>query len=191
MGSHASPEIECAANNLRSGWPLVRAFDNAPHNKVSILRKLRAAVSLDARTRWLMLVSAILRVAISTGFRLVGVSETQRYVRTWASRAQNRQWFADPRELIRNAQRAQGVVRRNTGIGGRCLARSLTLWGILLRFGVATDLRVGMRKRNGLVEGHAWLEYQGVPINESGELIETYDVYPDPVSFYAWVVKAK
>ena len=54
---------ECAANNLRSGLPLVRAFDNAPHNKVSILRKFRAAVSLDARTRWLMLVSAILWVA--------------------------------------------------------------------------------------------------------------------------------
>ena len=65
------------------------------------------------------------------------------------------------------------------------------MWGILLRFGIATDLRVGMRKRNGLVEGHAWLEYQGVPINESGELIETYDVYPDPVSFDASVVKAK
>lgn len=62
---------------------------------------------------------------------------------------------------------------------------------MLLRFGLAADLRLGMRSREGRMEGHAWLEYQGVPINEDSDLIRTYQVYPRPISFDAWMAKEK
>ena len=109
----------------------------------------------------------------------------------WASGTKTRAWNGPAKELIVRGRRAQRMVGRNTGIEGTCLVRSLTLWAILLRFGLATDLRLGMRKRNGSMEGHAWLEYEGVPINESGDLIQSYDIYPNPVSFDAWAAKGK
>jgi hypothetical protein len=35
-------------------------------------------------------------------------------------------------------------------------------------------LQVGYRKREGRIEGHAWLEFEGHPINEQPSVIETY-----------------
>jgi hypothetical protein len=158
---------------------------------VNVLRKIRTIISFGADAGWLTLVSAVLAVAISVGFHVVGVARTQRYVRAWASGRKIRPWTAGPRDLIGSARRAQRAVGRNIGIQGTCLARSMTLWAMLLRFGLATDLRLGMRKRSGSMEGHAWLEYEGVPINESRDVIRTYDVYPNPVSFDAWTAKGR
>ncbi len=78
------------------------------------------------------------------------------------------------------------MVKRATGLGGMCLARSLTLWTLLRRRGVETELRVGYRKRDEKIEGHAWLEYEGVSINEGAATIQTYTVSAGPVAFDAW-----
>jgi hypothetical protein len=78
------------------------------------------------------------------------------------------------------------MVKRATGLGGMCLARSLTLWTLLRRRGVEAELRVGYRKRDEKIEGHAWLEYEGVSINESAAIVETYTVSAGGVAFDAW-----
>ena len=85
--------------------------------------------------------------------------------------------------MILSARRAQSAVRTNWGIGGACLVRSLTLWAMLLRRGIEADLRVGIRRREGKVEGHAWLEYGGLPLNEESSVVGTYSVHDRPVSF--------
>jgi hypothetical protein len=61
--------------------------------------------------------------------------------------------------------------------------RSLSLWTLLLRRGLVTELRVGVRKRDGHIEGHAWIEYRGLPLNEDEKILQTYEVYERPVSF--------
>jgi hypothetical protein len=67
-----------------------------------------------------------------------------------------------------------------------CLARSLALWTLLRRRGVETQFRVGYRKRDGKIEGHAWLEYLGLPINESAAIVATYTVSGEAFKFDAW-----
>lgn len=49
-----------------------------------------------------------------------------------------------------------------------CLHRSLTLWWLLGRQGIASELRIGVRKEQGRFEAHAWVEREGVALN--GEL---------------------
>jgi hypothetical protein len=51
---------------------------------------------------------------------------------------------------------------------------------------VETDLRVGIRKTAGKFEAHAWMELDGEPVNESIEVVRTYDAYPKAVSFDGW-----
>jgi hypothetical protein len=63
------------------------------------------------------------------------------------------------------------------------LVRSLTLWTILLRRGVETDLRVAFRKRDGRVEGHAWLERGGQVLNEREEVAASYTAAEGPMRF--------
>jgi hypothetical protein len=53
------------------------------------------------------------------------------------------------------------------GIGHpNCLNLSLALWWLLARQGIASDLRVGVRKESEKLEAHAWVECGGVPLNE-------------------------
>jgi hypothetical protein len=47
-----------------------------------------------------------------------------------------------------------------------CLAKSLTLWWLLGRLGIASELRIGIRKENQKFEAHAWVEHQGAALNE-------------------------
>jgi hypothetical protein len=88
-----------------------------------------------------------------------------------------------PAALIVAARQAQGIVLRHTGIGGTCLVRSLTLWALLLQSRLESEILVGLRKRDGKIEGHAWVEYGGHPINEDPGVIGTYTEFADALSF--------
>lgn len=155
--------------------------------RLSMIRKLHRFLSLSSAERRLLFEALALPCFIWVGFRLLGVPRTQALLRTRADATKPALPHAADREsAIRDARRAQRIVKRTTGIGGNCLVRSLTLWSILLRRGVPTDLRVGFRKRDGHFEGHAWLEYDGVPINETLTEALSYSPYDQPVTFDLW-----
>lgn len=116
-------------------------------------------------------------------FRFTGVPKTQAWLRNWADAHGKDPVDAVPDAVISSALRAQRVVKRATGIGGSCLVRSLALWAILRRRGVHTGLRVGMRRSGEKIDGHAWLEIEGVPVNENETVIRAYSVHDGPISF--------
>ena len=154
---------------------------------VIILRKLRALRSLRNEERLLVLEAALLPVFISTGIDLFGVRRTQGWLRWWASRGKPKQLPPEPWAEILMARRAQRRVMRTTGIRGTCLPRSLTLWTLLLRRGLPTDLRVGFRRLEGKIEGHAWVEFQGIPLNEDPGTAQTYSRASKIPSHSTWV----
>lgn len=47
-----------------------------------------------------------------------------------------------------------------------CLTRSLLLGWMLRRRGVASQLRIGVRLTEGVLDAHAWVEYADIPIND-------------------------
>jgi hypothetical protein len=49
----------------------------------------------------------------------------------------------------------------------RCLARSLTLWWWMRRQGLAPQLRIGVDRTAGTLEGHAWVECDGHLFDET------------------------
>jgi len=50
-----------------------------------------------------------------------------------------------------------------------CLRRSLVLQALLKGHGLATDLRIGVRKEGDRLQAHAWLEQAGQPLFEPPE----------------------
>jgi Transglutaminase-like superfamily len=56
----------------------------------------------------------------------------------------------------------------------RCLHRALVLQGLLAREGLLSDLRIGVRKEQGRVLAHAWLERAGIPLAESRETVSLF-----------------
>jgi hypothetical protein len=150
------------------------------------IRKLHVFWSLNSADRFTIAEALVIPICISLGFWVLGVPRTQALLRRWARGGKTETLAADLQLEIRNARRAQRIVRQATGLARNCLVRSLTLWTILLRRGLSTDLRVGFRKSDGQIEGHAWVEHDGVPINEDAGTIGTYVPYAQPVSFDLW-----
>jgi hypothetical protein len=63
-----------------------------------------------------------------------------------------------------------GIVRPT------CLVESLALWYLLQKQDVPACLRIGVRKISEQFEAHAWVEYEGVALNQSEEVHEHYAV---------------
>jgi hypothetical protein len=61
------------------------------------------------------------------------------------------------------------LTARNLFFRTNCLERSLALQWLLRRRGIATDLRIGARKESELFEAHAWIELDGVVLNDPEE----------------------
>jgi hypothetical protein len=59
----------------------------------------------------------------------------------------------------------QAAVRLGFG-DPTCLEISLALWWLLARQGIASDLRVGIRKYGEKFEAHAWVECGGATLND-------------------------
>lgn len=55
-----------------------------------------------------------------------------------------------------------------------CLEKSLTLWWLLGRQGIASTVRIGTRKDGGNFEAHAWVECCGAALLEQDEPVRNY-----------------
>ena len=143
---------------------------------------MRSFSLLDNSRKNLIVEAMVITFFVRLGFPLIGVGRTQALLRRWAvARSDNRP--PDATSVIRELRAAQRTVKRHCGVRGTCLVTSMSLWAMLLRRNIKTELRVGMRKRDGKIEGHAWLELAGIPINETPEVCGAYEPYPKPVTF--------
>lgn len=58
--------------------------------------------------------------------------------------------------------------------GANCLPRSLMLWTLLRHYGIQSNLRIGVRKVAGQLQAHAWVEYQGMPLNDRANIQQEF-----------------
>jgi hypothetical protein len=63
--------------------------------------------------------------------------------------------------------------------GANCLARALTTRILMARYGLGSTLRLGVAKApSGILEAHAWIEYQGaVLVGDRG--LDRFELLPD------------
>jgi len=59
-------------------------------------------------------------------------------------------------------------------IRATCLAQSLTLWLLLEQQNISSAIRIGVRKKDNRMEAHAWVERNGVALNETDEVHRHY-----------------
>lgn len=78
---------------------------------------------------------------------------------------------------IVTAAAAHGPYRAN------CLQQSVTLWWLLRRRGLESELRIGARKEGGRFDAHAWVELSGHALNESRDVGVRYTVFEQPINF--------
>lgn len=62
-----------------------------------------------------------------------------------------------------------------------CLTRSLYLVWRLRREGIDCQLRIGVRLNDGVLDGHAWVECAGVPINDRRDVGADFSAFDAPL----------
>lgn len=130
--------------------------------------------ALSAREQKVLLASLALLPLFWLGLRLAGLRRFQ----AWLDRSP----VAQRTPLTHTEAAALGVAvnRAAKHVFGpvTCLTRSLVLrWWLLRRYGTTSDLCIGVRLEQGEFAAHAWVEKDGIPLNDRPEFVARYAIF--------------
>lgn len=140
------------------------------------LQRFRA---MEPNARGLFLRAAVLLPLISLSLRLRGFRSTQASLQKHITGAAPKRY--DSTDLAKaecTARMVRAAADRSIG-GATCLERSLVLWWLLERQGIASSVRIGARKIGPKFEAHAWVECDGLALNEPDEVHEHYAAFDE------------
>jgi hypothetical protein len=85
-------------------------------------------------------------------------------------------------EILQKTCRMVKAAARHGIVRPSCLVESLALWYLLQRQGILARLRIGVRKLPEKFEAHAWVEYEGVALDQAEDVHEHYAAFDDGFS---------
>lgn len=119
------------------------------------MRRLAGFLALTGPQRRIVAHALAMLPLVAMGLRLAGLRRVQALLANPAVRA-----TGDARDIARLVTAA---ARHGPWVAS-CLPTALTLQWLLRRHGIESDLRLGVRKADGSIEAHAWLERAGEPL---------------------------
>ena len=129
-------------------------------------RAARKFLALPEGERWLLVQAMMMLPAVTLILRAIGLRRCYLGLERLAPTAGG--GLLTGTNVCHRAMRTGWLVRIASIHGlvqGNCLAQSLTIWWLLRRQRICADLRIGVRKRQGRLEAHAWMEYQSRSLN--------------------------
>jgi len=132
--------------------------------------------ALDRRAQGLFLLAAALLPVIAVSLRLRGLRATQGTLACFLSTPNDsdRQSDASIGEDASRTARMVHAAARYGLVRPTCLEKSLALWWFLGRRGIASSVHIGTRKNGNRLEAHAWIEFGGNALDETGGSLPDY-----------------
>ena len=127
--------------------------------------RLRRFSALERPARVLFLRAAALLPLVSLSLRLRGFRKTQAFLQKFLSLPSHSTDISASSRADLTVRMVRAAVRYSLG-HPTCLDESMTLWWLLERQGIGAELKVGVRKDGEKFEAHAWVERDGVALNE-------------------------
>ena len=128
--------------------------------------RLRRFSALPGPAKALFLRALVLLPLLTLSLRVRGFGATQRILQKLTASAKNGPPVAAVESRVALTTRMVLTAARNSPIPSTCLERSLSLWWLLARQGIATEFRIGVRKDDEKFAAHAWVERDGVAIGQ-------------------------
>jgi len=139
--------------------------------------RLRRFSALERPAQSLFLRAIVLLPIVAVSLRWRGFRATQAMLERFVSNGSPSQDSAELDSRAALTAHMVSVADRTGLVNPSCLAKSLTLWWLLMRQGIAAELRIGIRKENEKMAAHAWVERKGVALNEPEEHHRHYAVF--------------
>jgi hypothetical protein len=137
--------------------------------------RLRQFRHLPAPARALFLRAAALLPWVALRLKMQGFQATKDSLQDLTGKSSPT--LLDPNETAKRTALTARMVRAAArhGVGNpSCLEESLVLVHLLRKQGIASQLRIGVKKNIPKFEAHAWVECEGAALNESEALHDHY-----------------
>ena len=128
---------------------------------------------IDGAARLRLVQAACVLPCVALGVRWFGYNRTRRALARLASLAPGGPATGEApalQPLVAESAWAVAAAAHHAPFSTTCLQRSLTLWWLLRRQGIDSELRIGVAKAAGEFRAHAWLERDGEVINDDVEV---------------------
>lgn len=142
-----------------------------------MLKNLRRFSALERPAQTLFLRALVMLPLVGLSLKLRGFDATRLTLRKALSRATLRTDSDSLNTQIALAAHMVNAADRHGLVHPSCLVKSLTLWWLLGRQGITSELRIGVRKEGGNLEAHAWVEREGIALNEPEERHHHYAAF--------------
>ena len=140
----------------------------------SLRRKAETWHSLSKSDRALVIRAMFLLPIVATSLKTVGLRRTQSWL-TRNSLGSTVPPTEQTRANVRRATQMVAVACRRYPLRSSCLPRTIVLWSLLRRGGIAADVRIGARSNSqGEFQAHAWLEWNGEVLNDAADVGSQY-----------------
>jgi hypothetical protein len=137
-------------------------------------RRLARFAALTASERRLLTEAVTVQPAIRLALRVTGFRRCHLGLRRLA----HLPTLSGPRALAaREAMRASQLVRSAERAGlldQNCLLHSLTLWWLLQRRGIDSEVRIGVRRIGDAIQAHAWVEHSGQALGQDDDVARRF-----------------
>ncbi|NCF29135.1 MAG: lasso peptide biosynthesis B2 protein [Gammaproteobacteria bacterium] len=136
-----------------------------------MIRAIRKFLTLSRTERWLLVQAMVALTFVTLALRMVGPGCCYRGLGRLAPMADD--GALTGASACRRASLMGRLVRvaANHGlVRANCLAQSMTVWWLLRWQRIPVELRIGVRKQQGLLEAHAWAEYQSRVLNDDADV---------------------
>ena len=141
-------------------------------------RKLAQFRALSSGDRRIFLAAMAMLPVFWIGLRVLGLQRLQ----TWLQRKPLPIANALPVDELQRIGKLVNSATHHALGPANCLTRSLYLWWLLRRRGIDCELRIGVRLTGGVLDGHAWVEYAGIPVNDRADVSADFPPFDKPVS---------
>jgi len=136
------------------------------------------------RRRWRLLRAYIDLFLVELGLRIRGFQWVERRVERGAQTS--RPVLHDDVRRARRYARSIETAARQHVVHAECLHRSLVLQAWLRREFLPSTLQIGVRKLNGELKAHAWVELAGQVVNDEPSAVAPFAVLSSVSGTLPW-----
>lgn len=129
--------------------------------------QLRRFKALSRPAKALFLRAALLLPLLTISLRISGFQKTRLRLQSALVARKPVAKTGDNASRVTIAVRMVAAAARHSVVPSTCLERSLALWWLLARQGIAAQLRIGVRTIERKFSAHAWVEFEGVALGEA------------------------
>ncbi|PSB55401.1 lasso peptide biosynthesis B2 protein [Chamaesiphon polymorphus] len=144
------------------------------------IRKCQTLLELSECERSLLLQALGLLPLVAISVRLKGLQFTQGFLLRLPLANRYAPSTVANAELERQVWTTVRMVRVAVGYNSRwtnCLKQSLVLWILLRSQGIISVLRIGVRTETDKFSAHAWVEYQGIVLNDTDDVHQRFQAF--------------